>query len=289
MYYRRYRRRHGRSKTRRSFRKKPRSFTRKRYKKNRLVTTRLLRRIVPKPELKRHEYINGATFSTTNTFTQLTTGFGGAFQIPLGDNYHNREGNEIRVKMIQLKVELFLDNALVSTLQVDPGVAGGSANSIGALRNDQGIRFVCVDDMIDNISGAGVNGFPKGLGVSQQSNAPGGASDWWLDFDKNGMKAAGRTFHFDKKCYLAKGQAIGSNAVAPATGLGPLGMPKPVPQSKIFVMTIKYPGTGKRMVFMDGVALPISRPVIWYVGKNAAVGNNPAMRIVSTRIWFTDN
>lgn len=272
-----YRKTYGvRSKSARKFRKG-----------NKLVTTRMLKQIVPRPELKRYEIINRATFSTTNTFTQLTGDFGGAFHIPQGDTYYSREGQEIYVKMIQMKVELFLDAALVSVVQLTGGTAN-YANSFSALKNDQEIRFVCVDDTIDNVTGAGMNGFPKGLGANTQSNSPGGASDYWLDVDRNTLKVSGRTLHFDKKCVLAKGQSLSSNPIAPATLLGPCGLPKPVPESKVFTMTIKYPGRGKKLTYMDGVALPHSRPVIWYVGKNSAAGNNPAMRVIYTRVWYTD-
>lgn len=265
-----------------------RSKSLRRYRKgNKLVTTRMLKQVVPRPELKRHEIINRPTFSTTDTFTKLTGDFGGAFNIPQGDTYFAREGNEIYVKMVQMKVELFIDAALVSVVELTGGTAG-YANTFSALRNDQEVRFVCVDDTIDNVTGAGISGFPKGLGASQQSNAPGGASDYWIDIDRNTLKASGRTLHFDRKCVLAKGQALSSNPIAPATLLGPCGLPRQVPESKMFTLTIKYPGRGKRITYMDGVALPHSRPVMWYCGKNAAAGNNPAMRVVYTRVWYID-
>lgn len=267
--------------------RKPRSYSRKKYKKrDKLVSLKMLRNVVPKPELKRFETINVVPIVTTNAWQQLAT-FGTAFDIPQGDQRWAREGQEIHIRYIQCKVELNIDSASVSTIQL----AGGTSlfgNTFAALHNDQELRVVCIDDTIDSATGAGVSQFPKAPGSSTFSNARGGASEYWYDLDTKFLKTAGRTVHFDKKLVLSKAVAVGSNPVAPATLLGPIGMPKPTPDTKMFTLTIKYPGVGKRITFHDGVAVPTYRPVLWFVGKNAAAGNNPVLRMHSTRVWFTD-
>lgn len=247
---------------------------------------RMLRQVVPRPELKYHEFVNGPVEYSTNTWTQWTH-WNYGFQIPQGDNYFNREGIEIRIKSIQWQFETELDNAVGTTTVVGAGVANFS-NTVFNVIHDQCIRLVVVEDMIDTVSGNGVNGFPLKAGSSTQSNAPGGASQFYYPVSYKDMKAADRKVYLDKTFWHYRAPAVAANPAAPATALGTVGYANQCPAVKTHVCSIRFPGKGKTIRFHSGVALPISQPVCWVVGKNNAAGDSPKFRMVRVSVYYTD-
>lgn len=268
--------------------RKPRSYSRKKYRNGKkLVTMRMLRNVVAKPELKFHTVTNYSNFGAPNEWAQMGY-WRTAWSIGNGSTYNHRLGNDIMVKYVVMKFALSMDpGASHGSLAITTGEAG-AANTVGYLRYDSIVRITIFDDDVNPASGDGLSGWPTKDGSNSMSASPGGASQFYYGLDKKALKTSKRTLYLDKKYKLATGIEHNSAPIAPSDIYGPMGMPNFVPTEKTFTIKLKFPGVGKKISYHPGTSLPTHRPIAWIVGKNQNIANNPQVRVLSTTVYFTD-
>lgn len=250
------------------------------------VTVRMLRAVVPKPELKYHNVTNDAAISFTGGFAHIVN-WTGTFKIPQNAGLGGRIGDSVWLKMIELHWELQGNSACArSNTQVDTGSAG-AGNVINQANLDQSLRLVVIQSRMDKTTSLPIDGVE--LMGSTNSNAPGGASAFHEQLDRMVLRRQQRAVYHDKKYYLSRGVIGSADAVAPATTGAPFGICKPLLTVSEKRLIIKFPGHGLKLQFDgDATQVPVSMPVLWIVGKNNTSNNNPYFRLSCCRIWYTD-
>lgn len=280
---------------RRSYKKRPRgrrvaSKARKRRGKQ-LATKAYVRKVVPRPEMKYFLGLqNNAKYAVPSTWIR-SDAFSNAFAIPSGPGLHQRIGDEVMLKMIELEYEVSPQlTALTSRerLQVSGGAAG-FGNVINTVTYDQEIRAFMITSNMDPGTGLPLQDFPQH--GSTQSFAPGGASNFHLSLDMKDIKAGKRKVHMQAKHKVLTGKQPGVTgdftgaATAPAVTTGAQNVNTVKKIRKVF----KFPGRGMKLSYDSSVtAVPVRLPVLYFVGKNAAIDDNPYVRMCLVRLWYTD-
>lgn len=260
---------------------------RRRGKGSKKVTVRMLKQIVGRPEVKVHTYMNGGLAATPSNWTESTIWIDG-FKIPSGSSYQNRVGNKIKLVRIVAHFETMINSPIKTDLLVSGGAAG-TANTIATIEHDQEIKLLVLDDGMNTSTGVSRSGLQYKGYSSAQSNAPGGASDFWADLDFSAFRSQGRRLRMLRTFRHCKGTAIYGTPTAPSTVGGPCGMPRPASAVKEHWFTVSFGPTGKILEYpSSSTSVPIDQPVLWKVGRNNLQTNNPYIRWTKIMIYYTD-
>ena len=254
---------------------------------DKFVTLRMLRQLVPRPELKHHDSTNGATFSNASNYAAVVK-WTTAFEIIQGVGRTQRVGEEICIRKVECRFELIAPAAPANLdLLTDSQGFAGTANVIPVPQKDQAVRLQLIDCDMDVASGVTTDSFYF-LG-STNGNAPGGASSYFQDPDLQKYADEKRQVHLDKVYTHYEAPAGMNRSVANSTTIGPMGIPICRQQSH-HSFVLDYGPKGRKFRYNSNLTqVPIHMPVLIAVGKNAITGDNPLMRIESVRVWFTDS
>lgn len=251
------------------------------------VTVRMLKQIVGRPEVKVHTYLNGGLIPNASNWTESTTWIDG-FKIPSGSSYQNRVGNKVKLIRVTVHFETMIHNPSKTDLLVTSGVAG-TANTIATIEHDQELKMLIVDDNMNTSTGVSRSGLQFKNYSNQQSNAPGGASDFWSDLDWSAFRNQGRKVRLLRTFRHCRGTAIFGTPVAPSTFGGPAGMPRPCSAVKEHSFSISFGAGGKQLEYpSSATSVPIEMPILWRVGRNNMTSNNPYIRFSKIILYFTD-
>lgn len=253
----------------------------------------MLRNIVPKPELKYASAVictDKLPVQATNTFVAQDE-WSEAFEIAQGIGLHNRIGDAIMLKMIEVVFDVLPSTAQQRSRVSVSGGAAGFGNVIDQSFYDQAIRLTIVDSDMDVT--AGPPGTPlAGLPLlgGTQVNSAGGASQYHQPLDKAVLSKQRRHIRLDKRYIHNKG--VLQNAtdyVAPSTTGAPFGISSACYSVGTHRLSFKFPGQGMKLQFEDAVTrVPVRMPVAFVCGKNNNTANNPSIRFAVVRCWFTD-
>lgn len=247
----------------------------------------MLKRIVPKPELKYFNVLDGGPVLSTNAHVVFSD-WRDAFKIPQGSGLGNRLGDSVWLKMVEFVFEIQANGGCQRERTLTSGGAAGFGNVVDQANYDQAVAVRIVDTNMDVNTNTPLQSL-EFIG-STQATAPDGPSGYYLSLDRMVLKEQKRHVYWDKKYVHSKGVMYNGGDYAPTSTTGaPFGLSTPLYQVGTHRIVIKFPGRGRKLQFDSNVTeVPVSMPVMWLVGKNATGANNPFLRTQSCRVWFTD-
>jgi len=249
--------------------------------KRKAVTMQMLRRVVPKPELKYSNTLNGTGIQATPFFATWAD-YQNVFLIPQGAGLGERVGDKVYIKRIWLQFESrAAANIAYTTLST--GTSTGTpatADRIAIPQKNQALRIVWTDENWNRTGGAPSDDLE--LMGDSQSGSLGGAASYNYQLDKAMLKSKGIHVYKDVKIVHSVGQKS-------ATGGEPFGLPKPIQDQKVHSLSLSFPGKGKLLQYdSNSTILPARFPLIRICGENDATADNPFYRLRVARVWFTD-
>lgn len=246
--------------------------------KRKAVTMQMLRRVVPKPELKWRNVTNGVKINPTSSWLEWSD-CSNAFLIPQGTGLGERVGDRVYLKRLTLEFEVGFS---LSSGQVDTATgpdAVGTYERYNTVTYDQAVRLVIVDNNYNNTTGAPSDHLE--LMGSTQSGSRGGPSGYNQEIDYVMMKSKNLHVYKDRKIVHCQGSVTGVDGFVGST-------PRVVPE-RVHKMAISFPGKGKMINFDSNTTiLPARFPIVYVVGQNSTTVNNPTIRLRCARVWFTD-
>jgi len=206
---RKYSRYYGKKPVRRSYAKKkvmsavPR---RRRTVSTRQQVTKLIRAIVPRPELKYFDVLNQAVLQGTGVW-QWSGSFANVFHIPCGTDYKQRVGNQVYMKMLELHFELMAPISAIRARTITDSAGGaGFGNVVDTLHQDAALRISVVTTHMNTQTNTPTDANTY-IGDTQ-GNSSGGASEYHLQWDKRSLKAQRRTLMHDRRYMHTRGVQI---------------------------------------------------------------------------------